>query len=271
MKPFSEFVIISDVDGTLLPPGRELVPRNIDAVRRFREAGGRFGLATGRSRESAQPLAEALEVNLPCVLYNGGVVYDYRTGEYISEEFLPGEAKRYALDFFEAFPSMQVLIISNSKNFRFNMEIQMAEFVQKRIKMGQMRTGLEELDADWYKVLFLVEEDIRRQVLDYTVGRPLDGIRFVFTNETLMEMLPAQASKAYGLEKLMDAEGVATEDLVAIGDYHNDLEMIKMAGIGAVTAGAPQDLRQIADLVVGDCRDGAVADLIEYLETHYPG
>mgnify|MGYP001536752143 FL=1 len=53
--------------------------------------------------------------------------------------------------------------------------------------------------------------------------------------------------------------------LFAIGDYYNDLEMIKKADISAVPAGTPRDIEMYADYTACSCEDGAVADFIDYL------
>ena len=53
--------------------------------------------------------------------------------------------------------------------------------------------------------------------------------------------------------------------LFAMGDYYNDLEMIKKADISAVPLGTPDDIRQYADYETVRCEDGAVADFIDYL------
>ena len=50
-----------------------------------------------------------------------------------------------------------------------------------------------------------------------------------------------------------------------MGDYYNDLEMIKKADISAATDNAPEDVKLYADFVAGRCEDGAVADFIDYL------
>ena len=48
-------------------------------------------------------------------------------------------------------------------------------------------------------------------------------------------------------------------------DYYNDLEMLKFADICAVPEETPDDIKEIADLVVGKVKNGAVADFIDYL------
>ena len=50
-----------------------------------------------------------------------------------------------------------------------------------------------------------------------------------------------------------------------MGDYYNDLEMIKKADVSAVPEDAPEDIKAYADFIAGSCEDGAVADFIDYL------
>ena len=47
-QPLSDYLLISDIDGTLVNTKKEIPPRNIEAIAHFREMGGRFTIATGR-------------------------------------------------------------------------------------------------------------------------------------------------------------------------------------------------------------------------------
>ena len=60
--------------------------------------------------------------------------------------------------------------------------------------------------------------------------------------------------------------GWQDKTLVAIGDFYNDLEMIKDADIGVAVAAAPDQVKAVADLVVCDVHQGAMAQLIHHLE-----
>ena len=59
------------------------------------------------------------------------------------------------------------------------------------------------------------------------------------------------------------------ENVYAIGDYYNDTELLEAAGVSVVPENAPDDLKEQADLVVGHCYQGAVADLIEEIERRH--
>ena len=63
LKPLTDYLLISDIDGTLVNTNKEVPQRNIDAIRRYQELGGRFTIATGRSPLSAVRIARKVGVN----------------------------------------------------------------------------------------------------------------------------------------------------------------------------------------------------------------
>ena len=79
------------------------------------------------------------------------------------------------------------------------------------------------------------------------------------------EQFPAGVSKASELDKLKKMLKIDKGCYFAMGDYYNDLEMIKAADISAVPSETPEDIKAYADFVAGKCEDGAVADFIDYL------
>ena len=81
--------------------------------------------------------------------------------------------------------------------------------------------------------------------------------------------MPSGVSKAGALASLLKMLNIKKGGYFAIGDYYNDVPMVKAADIGAVTAEAPEDVKRAANKVVGSAADGAVADFIEYLKERF--
>lgn len=266
MKQLSDYMLITDMDGTLLGPDGKIPPRNVEAIRRFTAAGGRFGIATGRSRGLMLAEVRELPINAPCVLYNGGAVYDFAADKMLYEEFLPQESTEYIRLIMEAMPHIGVLVIKEDNYFQLREELAFTEFIATRGEDHFRKSQLMELPHPWYKVLFQVLEKETEAFFALAHSIQTRGVRFVGTNATLVEMLPQHSNKGAALQKIMDMGIVRRENLVAIGDYYNDVEMIELAGLGVTLASAPESIRAKADLVVGDCSHGAVADLIEHLE-----
>ena len=82
-------------------------------------------------------------------------------------------------------------------------------------------------------------------------------------------MLAAGVSKGDALSHLAGLYHTDLAHIVTIGDYYNDIEMIKRAGLGVTLESAPDDLKKAADLVVAGCDDNGVTELIDYLLQNY--
>ena len=70
------------------------------------------------------------------------------------------------------------------------------------------------------------------------------------------------------MARLCRMEGIDLGKTVAIGDYYNDLSLIRAAGYGVFTQNAPEELKKEADLVVSDNDHDAVAEVITYVMNH---
>ena len=79
----------------------------------------------------------------------------------------------------------------------------------------------------------------------------------------ILEVLPATVSKWQALERLMAATGLAADDVMAIGDDYNDLEMIRGAGLGIAMGNAVEPVRQAAGHITGSNADDGVVQALE--------
>ncbi len=104
MTKLSDLLLVSDIDGTLMNFPAPIPPRNIEALRRFTAAGGRFSVATGRSIASARPYVEQLPVNAPCILYNGCAIYDFAAEKVLRAHELPDSYAGYLSALMREFP-----------------------------------------------------------------------------------------------------------------------------------------------------------------------
>jgi hydroxymethylpyrimidine pyrophosphatase-like HAD family hydrolase len=93
-----------------------------------------------------------------------------------------------------------------------------------------------------------------------------DSVSFVKSSEIFYEMLPKGITKGSALEDYRKLPGMEDFTFAAIGDFDNDLEMIKAADLGAVPSNAEESVKAAADLVLENSNDtGAVAELIDYI------
>ena len=87
--------------------------------------------------------------------------------------------------------------------------------------------------------------------------------RIVFSEDTYLEILPLEVSKGAALKLLLERIGVPREQVVALGDAMNDLEMLHYAGAGVAVSNADPALRAAADFVVCSNEEDAVRACLE--------
>jgi Cof subfamily protein (haloacid dehalogenase superfamily) len=267
-KPFDNFLLVSDMDGTLLNRDFSIHPANLEAIGRFIEKGGRFTVATGRADSSASHYIRQVRMNAPGILCNGSAIYDFAERAFIWTHPLPGTCVPVIEEVLRRFPDIGAEAYHNGDIYIINEN----DYTTKHVVDEQIPyqvTSISDAPGPWTKVLFAGETDRLREIEKMVGKMTLDGFYFVFSGLHYFEMLAAGVSKGSTLEILADLLQIPRERTAAIGDYYNDLEMIRRAGIGAAVADAPEQVRAQADTVVCACREGAVADFIASLERRF--
>lgn len=92
----------------------------------------------------------------------------------------------------------------------------------------------------------------------------LEGLAVITqAREDVLEVMPSGVTKATGLDLLLTELGFQSSDVVAVGDNENDVDMIRMAGLGIAVANAVPRLIAVADEVVAHCDDAAIAQVLK--------
>lgn len=260
-----DILLVTDLDGTLIGKNYTIPERNVAAIKRFQQEGGNFAIATGRSVQSGARYYNIAHPNAPCVLLNGSLVYDFNKQQVLGEYSLPKIAAELLQMITVHFPTSGVEIYTQDAVYILKSNCYVESHMSHE-GLPCVKRKIADVKGNWCKVLFVAEENIKTEMQHFTETCMHDGVRFVSSSENYLEMLPANVDKGTGLTELIRLTGFAHENVYAIGDYYNDIELLQAAGFAAVPQNAPDDIKQMADLVVGHCYDGAVADLIEYIE-----
>ena len=103
----SRIVFFSDMDGTLLNHDKTVSKRNLDAIVKLRRAGGMFVVATGRIIQATRHYFEPIQLDCPCILCNGGMIYDCSKDSVAwSESLDKGMARQVTEQLLERFPEI---------------------------------------------------------------------------------------------------------------------------------------------------------------------
>lgn len=260
-----DILLISDLDGTLIGEDYRIPDRNVEAIRRFQEQGGQFAIATGRSADSgARYYGQVMPRGLS-ILLNGAVVYDFEAKRVVKSFPMCEASRGYAAIVAAHFPTVGYEVFTEDELF----VLRENEYVHAHLSNEglplRLRTA-DQISQPWCKVLFASDPALKQEMHDFTDTFPHPGVRFVQTSDTYLEMVSEDVNKGTGLEEILRQSGIDRTNIVAIGDYYNDVELLEAAGFAVVPSSAPAEIQALADLVVGHCYQGAVADLIECLE-----
>ncbi|MBE6722781.1 HAD family hydrolase [Caproicibacterium amylolyticum] len=264
-----DILLVSDLDGTLIDKSYQIPQCNIDALMRFRELGGHFVMATGRTRQSAGRYVPLIQPDLPCILLNGTVLYDFgmqRPTDVLSVSpesltvLLQSVLRKFpAAVGVELFNTNEVAILCRNRYISNTMTPEVDLPIERLVDFPQ----------PWCKVLLGCEPQKMFALKTFLQEQPHEGLQFVFTGPEFLEIMPAGVNKGAALQKLMKQYGFCREAVFAAGDYENDKEMLQTAGFAAVPADGQPQMQQLADLVTCPCAEGAVADVVDYLVKHY--
>ena len=268
-KPLDGILLASDLDATLIASDYTIPKRNLEAIERFKEKGGRFTIASGRSMATARAFIDVIRPNAPCILGNGAVIYDFHSGRIVWEQCLPEQSRRAVEAIMEAFDSVGVEAFCGRDVYILRENERVRQQIE-RDKLEVIYTAMADLPLErCHKFLFSDHPKRIEEIKDFTTCVSHDKIYFVKSSSFYLELLCAGMDKGTGLLHLAGALKIDPRRTFAIGDYYNDIEMLEMAGVSACPSNAPKTLKEKADVLVGHCDDGAVADFIEYIEQKY--
>lgn len=266
---FKNVIIMTDLDGTLLTDDKKILPKDMEAVCRFRKGGGKFTLATGRGYSMAKPVAERVELDIPAVIFNGSAVYDFKQDKFLWHSALKSNAREITKELIEVFPDIAIEVLCEDKVYVPSIN----QIERNHLALEKVRPIICDVDSineeSWLKVLIAYPPEVMQNIVDFVNSRPdyLEAGHWVRSEIHYYEMLPEGVNKGSGFKqllKIMDREDAFT---VGIGDYNNDIELIQQAKLGVAVGSAQQEVKNEADLVVCDNNSGAIAEVIEYIET----
>jgi Cof subfamily protein (haloacid dehalogenase superfamily) len=256
-------LLVTDLDSTLLTTQRTLNSRTLRAFERAKQQGKYVTFGTGRNYLSSLPMIDTLEPNAPLILYNGSRVEEKYTRNLVYARNLPNEETLKAFKL-NAQHHISILMYLDDEIYVETLTQEVLEFMEKEhiicYPVGDLQEFLGERDP--IKLLFIGEpERLARYARDYAA---IDGDTELVTSElNYLEILASGVSKGSALRYLADYLGISVDEIIAVGDNPNDIEMIRAAGLGVAVANAHPDVKRIADLITDSNDDDGVAKVIE--------
>jgi HAD superfamily hydrolase (TIGR01484 family) len=262
-------LVALDIDGTLLKwvegagtTHEEITPAVHDAVQRVLDRGAHVVLSSGRSPHGMVRIADLLGLpvddgdRLWVVASNGAVVFRYPPLEVVHEETFDAAPAVAAV--LEHHPDALVAVEERGVGYRVN-----AHFPTGELSGDMIITDIDELVAGPVsRVIIRDPEATADDFIGLAARLGLHGTDYVVGWTAWMDLAPVGVSKASGLEHVARAVGVSADEVLAIGDGRNDLEMLRWAGRGVAMGQAVPEVHEAADATTLSVdEDGAAVEL----------
>lgn len=249
MGKFSGLLICSDFDGTLAYK-RMVPPSAIEAIRYFQDHGGTFTLATGRYPTIIPEAAGIADLcNAPMITLNGSLVYDQRNQRAMYESFLPQSCAEALLT-----------LARETRGLREFMFFPKDSWHQITLRTDDVDAILQVVRQPLYKAVIHVDDEVSDAATERL--RVLLGESFSVCRSWIngIEFNCAESDKGKTARRVADMIGA--DRLIGIGDYENDISLLREADVGCAMGNAIDSLKQIADFVTDSVENDGFANMI---------
>lgn len=273
MNKYKGYLIVSDMDGTLINSKGYVSKENIDAISSFVAKGGLFGVATGRTEINVLPYIKDLPINCPSILYNGAAIYDINDKKYVKTSYInKGQLINPLKELLKEYKNLCMQIFTQGKLYIVSDMGSIDPIVLSECQPYEITSIDDIANEEWIKVMFADTTPSLKKAQEFLINRiPPGVIHSVFSSPTYLEVFSHGVSKGSALKELMEITGCKRERVIAIGDYCNDIEMVKTAGLGLATSNAHPLLKEIANITTVSNDEHAICNLIKRVLPVYNG
>jgi Cof subfamily protein (haloacid dehalogenase superfamily) len=268
-------LLATDIDGTLLNSEFRISDADLTALHRVHEDEVEIVLVTGRRHTFALPIARLLGFDLWIISSNGAITRSL-AGETFHRDMLPAATCRKLCTAMREFRGHTVLTFDTEEKGAIVLEHMrelntvIQRWLEKNLQFIEFVIPMEDsLTTDPIQAMFcgsiprmqeaLARLDASRLGADITVVRTEYPLRDL----SIVDVLNRGCSKGHALERWAKYRGIAREEVMAIGDNYNDVEMLAFAGRPFIMGNASQELRDRGWAVTLNNDESGVAAAIE--------
>jgi Cof subfamily protein (haloacid dehalogenase superfamily) len=267
-------LIALDIDGTLLNSRWEVSIANQAAIAEATRRGIEVALVTGRRFDFALPVAQQIDSPLTMIVNNGALIRT-KEGQTLLRHLLARETARRVLLATEAWREATAVVFDRPKANQVMLQTIDWEdptrggyYKRNREFLAEAKPLESCLDEDPIQVMFTGGVASMREA-EMTLRRVQFGEEFALAvtvyeekDFSMIDVIHPAVSKGAALAEWAGARGVAREEILAIGDNHNDVEMLSFAGMPVVMGNSVRELKERGWHVTGSNDEDGVAAAI---------
>jgi Cof subfamily protein (haloacid dehalogenase superfamily) len=248
-------LIALDIDGTLLDSRWRVSDANREAIQKATRCGIEVALVTGRRYDFALPVAQDLGCPITMIVNNGGLIRS-NDGRTRLKRLLSVNTARAVLDLGRPWRAGPAVIFDRPKENQLILaqldrddSIRYAYYSRNLDFIGVVSPIEECLTEMPLQVMFsgtVAEMDALEQLLlgsEVAAEIKLARTKYASKDFAMLDVLPPGCTKGAALADWANSQGLQRDEILAIGDNHNDFEMLEFAGIAVVMQNSVPELK----------------------------
>ncbi|WP_378950419.1 Cof-type HAD-IIB family hydrolase [Pelosinus sp. sgz500959] len=256
-------LVAIDMDDTLLDNTLKVSSRTCEAIRKAQEQGVIVTIATGRMFASVVPFAQQLNIQVPVISYNGGMVRHPHSKEVLFHQSLGATIAGKIVEIFrergwylQSYMDDEFYVIERCEKAKGYEKLSGIQ----AIVVGDAFYTMKHEPTKMLSVAEPHELEEIQQVLNKELG---DTVFLATSKSRFLEITHPQVNKGHALAVLAEKLMIRQDEIMAIGDSNNDYPMIEYAGFGVAMGNASARVKSIAQAVTADNNHHGVAEAIE--------
>lgn len=261
-------MIAVDMDGTFLTDQKTYnKARFLEQYQRIKQQKIRFVVASGNQYYQLISFFPEIRDEITFVAENGAYIID-RGETLFCGELGEGHLQR-VLDVLAPFPDVHVVVCGPRSAWMLDSSpAPLVALMSKHYHRMEMCPRFDLQQETVFKFSLNLPDDQIPQLMAH-VGHALDGIVTpVSSGSGFVDLIIPGVHKAHGLALLQRQWGIADDEVVAIGDSGNDIEMVAHAGFGFAMANAQPAVKQVAGYQTESNNEEGALNVIERVLTH---
>lgn len=262
-------MVVSDLDGTLLKKDHSISNRNKMAIRKLREMGIHFIVATGRPDQLVKEYVSELNIDEEVIMCNGAVIGHPMKDERLLDLVIPENYVREIVGLCEKNNTIYLLYSHNKIVSKLNYRAQY--FIKRNEHLPEEARSVFEIidhpnqisDFNHFNKILIIEhnESLLNQIVEQL--KKHEELEIVVSQKGFVDIVRHPSSKGNAVKIIADKYNISLDEIVVLGDQDNDVSMFKVAGKSVAMADASKLAREAANEITRDHENDGVAYWLE--------
>jgi len=266
-------LVVTDMDGTLLNSEKKISEGNLKTIKTLKSRGVKFVIATGRLDTMIKSYLKQIENDTPVICCNGALIRNSLKNEFYYANDIDNESclkvseicNKYSVPFILY---CEETVYSNSVNFKikslydYNSKVSDEYKVKIRITSDIFNevNGKERI----FKILVIIDDNKLFEQVKNEINS-LEGLVAYKSDVNFLDVMHSGVDKGDALNKLAQIMNISREEIIAIGDNHNDVGMLKNAGYSIAMENGEKVAKDAADYITCSNDEDGVAKALRIL------